>query len=954
MSADLFAKFLGVNEGSNDPGVLLGVGPAPVNEGVVVTALQNRLTQIAAHPEGLSPEADEVRLALHAAAARLLSPAVRRPASEAAAPVDAQPTPLEAALLLTLATMGGWNPRSRERIGVLAQTYGVPVEQVVALAEGLMGRPVQHPTAPVQPSKVDVTRAATADAWSAARSGAARFRPPPVGGVVVARPSRPDFDDDPPVVTRSDPGNRVVRNLVIFGAVALFGSAALIVLSVTMTGPGSDPAAATPEQIATTDTKSAPQELFPSRPREQKPKPAPPAAPPKRIGDWDDLLRAASASVNTLNTDTDQGLAALEKVYAEMSMRWVETSGDGMLAGVDRLVEFLYRANTKGDAAERAIVMMIAAGQSLQGPERLTPQAVLRSAWTSGVLARVSREKDLPAGVRNRVHDALIAMFPGASGPGETTFHSGCIAALSTASVRLTNQSAGGTDDETKAAQEAWKAWLTGLAAIAGAETPLYTRHALLALDTVLTRGPDPLKSRAAFQAIGVLTTAVQWRKDDESRLWLLRWFDDDAVTSGDLYAVTAALAGASGAEGVDGSMVVSGGAGAGDRTEMRDRYAAMWGLGAGETRDALVQRWIEAVNAQQGAEASNSSDPLVMGEELLQLARYNRAAMLLWAGEVDGVADLLEPIQRASESSQDLTVRTKAEALYPGQAVSVEWLREYLAAGQNIPLRRELLAKITGPFDPIVAEVLVEEACRGSPMQVRQDAKDKIMPFLNTPPMLNALLEFAPLMPITRENAALVEAATLTQLPGLRDPTWRVAVRRALVETLLHVLAGQSSLSRIDGLAEQIAELYTPPAKATEQSAPEGQQEPPPVRAAATQSIDVAAVQLRLSLQREAEMLVPTAREPYNLTQMEQRRRARAELANGRVQEFQAEQIAMCELMAYICVAEQPSRAAQAGTILSEMDQERRRCKTAFEQLAVTERARLRLWILRFSERKA
>jgi hypothetical protein len=109
---------------------------------------------------------------------------------------------------------------------------------------------------------------------------------------------------------------------------------------------------------------------------------------------------------------------------------------------------------------------------------------------------------------------------------------------------------------------------------------------------------------------------------------------------------------------------------------------------------------------------------------------------------------------------------------------------------------------------------------------------------------------------------------------------------------------------------------------------------------------------QHRLRWQREAETLVPSSREPFNLSQLERRRRARAELATGKIQQFEAEQLVICELMAYVCVAEQPSQAAAAAEVLQTLDDQRRRCKSVFEQLVLAERARLRLWAIRLSEK--
>jgi hypothetical protein len=74
----LIEKFLGPSSRDRGPFGLLGLHPAHVEEDDVLAGLRARLQQTASHPEGFTPEADEVRLAIHAAAAQLLDHATRQ------------------------------------------------------------------------------------------------------------------------------------------------------------------------------------------------------------------------------------------------------------------------------------------------------------------------------------------------------------------------------------------------------------------------------------------------------------------------------------------------------------------------------------------------------------------------------------------------------------------------------------------------------------------------------------------------------------------------------------------------------------------------------------------------------------------------------------------------------------------------------------------------------------
>jgi hypothetical protein len=107
----------------------------------------------------------------------------------------------------------------------------------------------------------------------------------------------------------------------------------------------------------------------------------------------------------------------------------------------------------------------------------------------------------------------------------------------------------------------------------------------------------------------------------------------------------------------------------------------------------------------------------------------------------------------------------------------------------------------------------------------------------------------------------------------------------------------------------------------------------------------------LRGRWQREAELLVASGREPLNLSQVESRRSARLRLAVGRIQDFAAEQVNICELMSYVVSAEQPGKAEEALGALDALAEARRKSKHVFEQIEAGERARLKLWLSRFGE---
>lgn len=123
------------------PFALLGVEPERCDEATVETALRARLDRLARHVESSGPEGEQVRLALHVAAAQLRDPAIRaellfeRRVAERARPTE---TPadstmggprrefsIEEAVARAIAASHGWNRAARRRLFSDAAAHGV-------------------------------------------------------------------------------------------------------------------------------------------------------------------------------------------------------------------------------------------------------------------------------------------------------------------------------------------------------------------------------------------------------------------------------------------------------------------------------------------------------------------------------------------------------------------------------------------------------------------------------------------------------------------------------------------------------------------------------------------------------------------------------------------------------------------------------------------------------------
>src|SRR5262249_26063357 len=150
------------------------------------------------------------------------------------------------------------------------------------------------------------------------------------------------------------------------------------------------------------------------------------------------------------------------------------------------------------------------------------------------------------------------------------------------------------------------------------------------------------------------------------------------------------------------------------------------------------------------------SPDPSLTSVDALQravnLARLNQAAAQLWTGDTASVPDLLAPYKHPTPSRNPNNPRlnswqTKSQLIGNNSGLfDTTWLARYCAAGHNIPLRRELLNQMNHPPTPPEGDILVEEACRGSPAAVRADARAIVVNYKDNACIINGMLDFAPM----------------------------------------------------------------------------------------------------------------------------------------------------------------------------------------------------------------
>ncbi|MCC6676857.1 MAG: hypothetical protein IT436_06915 [Phycisphaerales bacterium] len=971
------ARFLGAAAAGRGPFAMLGVAFADAPDDAVMAALQRRLLMVDAHPESMTPQADEVRLALHAAAAQLLDPKVRRvlaerwgvrpgwhagkvPAAAAGSERGAllARMELERDAVLSLAMHGGWNSRALRHLTMMAHSRGVPSAAVAEVLRGMARRPARAERAEGAPPRPYVP---------AGRGGEDR-----VTTQLSARlDERASLKSVMETIAPDIESERLLRRVLIFGGVAVLALAGAIGAVIVLTSllaprPGVAPgpvAAAPPTGGA---SSSGPAELFPAPDPERKAatKPTRPAPGPV-VKDGPAIARDLAAAVEGLDVDAAAALQKFDAAAAAFSKDWGGYADDQLRAAQDAVIEFIYRAAARPEVLQRAV-------EAVRGPARALrpgsavpgPGQVWSSAWSLGMLTRLEAEKDLPTAARLDVQAELQASAPGRSAEAEAGFSDGVWVAISLM-PRLMIPPArpvagdGGGEAQAPAAvdgddvtarpgpvMEAWREWAAVVKAASAANPQRGSRSLLVALETVMTMGPEPAAGNDIAEIIGLLTERLGWRQDDESRSWLVRWLSAPGVSSQDLHALTEALVSRASAPGVDATMVLAPTAGDGQRQELRDRFARAWALAdLGDRADAVAE-WAKVCREQfAAAERASTLSGHLSGTVVF--SRLNQAAQMIWLGEAGAARGVVEGATDGVDLAGE--IETPREGRLGEGGDDAGWAVKYIQVDRNIPDRLALLtarAQGGGSVGLVEGALIASEAVRGAPESVRRSARDLVRRFASDPAMINGLLEEASTIPITTDNAQLIRSVASVNLPSLSDPYWREAVRRALVERLLETLAAQGELGVIDRLTELLSESYQE--RAREGSAPASTTAAPGASKSPVASADESVRVLRLRWQASASAAIPSGREPFSPDQIVRRYAARAALADGMVQRFAADQAALCEYVAYVVATEQPAQAEAVGDVLTRLGEARRKARTIMEQTHAVERAMTELWLIR------
>ncbi|MEM9559747.1 MAG: hypothetical protein AAF995_05525 [Planctomycetota bacterium] len=893
---DPLDRFLSVPEGDRHPARILRLTVERPSREDIERALARRLAEIDNHPWASTPEADEARLAVHAAAAQLADPDVSRSLQPAASPVakrnDAVRTrtpkrarapvcrtpssarqlpamsPFQRDAMLALALAGGWKPALLRRLVLLAHVHRVEPEHIPGLLRRLAGPARSGGAAPL----------ASASAV------------PSVGAQAIS-PARD------PVLT------------LLVGMLAGVIVLTAIAIPLLARGPRVEPIAkvAPPEQAAATlaeasersgvdaqgDSTRTDRELaFLLR---DEPRPTEAAAAARTLRDW--VQRIALRL-------TQMPSAVLEDVVHEL-----HASG-AALAQLDPT------GRTLDDALGPFLAPLRSSASSIS-PQPITLD---RGVLTGSIAAHVAND---PASPRRAAEAAATMLSRAGIERRPRALETGGAATLAAFADALA------PDD-----LDAWRRWLS-----LTAREPLISPRARAvlrreAIAGVVVRGVAP--GDAARPVAALLTNAIDWRRDTAAQRWISRSVRSEQPITPTLTAVIETLATTSAVPGIGPNLVLAETA----SRETRERVAAAldqaWAQ-LGGVDDPFVRAWLDRYADLQSRAGDPASDTASSAETLrlvAQFAELSASAHHRTDGDTGHAAAAFDHTQ--DEALDEFRGLPDATGPKPGgdegegMQASASWALRYLRAGSNTAQRLAALgdrAANGGSFSAFEARVIAREAFRGSPRSIRELAGEVLTRHAGEPHALEATLDMLSDAPRSEHSAELIALLVGSDEPLIDGPDWHVRVRAVLLSRLLGELGEAGLGDEIDLAAGEIAAAYAA-------RLGEGGANGRPAHALAAR--------VRESMVGSDSPYLPTSLAP---SAIERRRLTRAVLAADVVERFGVEQRAIAELLAAAVIADAPARSASIEDAMRELDAAIARAGTLPEQLLLVERARADLW---------
>lgn len=906
-------RFLPDADPATGPFGVLGVAPDQCEPEAVLAALKRALDRISRHPEARTPDAEEVRLALHVAAAQLMdagtraamiamwsAPSAQQPttatsqSSQAASP---RPKPTLEAFRLAcfemIAHSGGWNARSRLRVMALADVFGINPDELHLVFQS------PPPAAPASPVRL-ATRAP-----------------------VVAQASAPQTDKPKRI-------SFTTIALVVLNIVAAVGLVRVIWPS--------------PHESSRATKSPQAREIQPRPVSESAGTIAPITTVPRESREILAVLRqlrdGGAASRDAAASDV------LLAIDANLADTWTDLPGRDAILITQTFDESVDRMDASANPALEQLLQQWTNHASPTNAARFRQRA-----WSIAAAARLAQSNHALTNSKERAQSILRAAGAEPSDEGATDPRASLESAMRSAGVDLTSAMIN-HEIEPADYEPIWRQWCADAARIARWDPPNY-EWILLTYEDLAHLEAGRSTATILDSARTLTLDAVDWR-DRPALLRLLHWLsDDEALPAPALATATIAILRQRTDLAAPGELIATDSTVGPNRKALRERWNRALNIGLDEPRQRDRDEWIGLAQRtlEQPESPNSTSQWLTM---TVHAARVNTIAHRLWQQDSTSAQSLFretpwqpEFVKPALEVSPVVLTRPSDEQL-------AEWSQRFLIAGNDANERVTLLQELRRREQlrsQTDADVLADAAYYDTSIQVRQSAQQVVRVFASDLRVLYALLESLPRTGRTDAESEMIEGVTDRRLPPPRHPDWHDRAASALLNRAFELYARQLSTAP-DQAASELSRLYTMQLSDSDSSAVLDEQgAAPDVIAPTEMSLLMAAIppyapaeRLERDLRREATIVVRSD----ELLAHDDLQSARRRLATNEIERFAVAQLSCYELMSMIVKGERSSQVARVSALESQTADARRNAATLTEQIARTEAAIIRLWSIR------
>lgn len=745
--------------GATAPGpfALLGLPTEDVTIPRVLGALHVRLEQVNASPHAATPAAEDVRLALHAAAAQLCDPAVRRlllGTWSAAGPETVVDEPLvdvalaiERDLHIAVGLSGGWNAAAMQRLALACESRGVSLDELGTVLATIGSK-----------------------------------RPPETGNRVQSPPGAASGI----VPSREGASNPIPRELLLFLAGGVAVVVLLVVGIVMITGPKRG--SATSREVVEV-LEGGVREASPLVMDEKKPAAVAAPAPELSIGGARSIERELAGLAEAVAQTSGEPAEIRERfelAYKSFIADWHLLRRDEVTAILSAMIDVAFATSQRQRESELVPILV--------EPLRNLPRdrREVRSLVAAGAtIARLLQERDLPRGMRQQLEAALRSNDATSSLGPVLRFE----AATEQIVLPLASALAAGPSWQSAGV---WKGFLDARDAALGDRARAKDAATLVALHGLMRRKSDAADA-GGEDAAALVAGALTWTKSPELRSAVLGWIDDAAVPTARLAALMRAMVKSS-VQGVDSTMALAPTATAEQRQELRSLVEAALRDDSRGPGAESVQAWATAADGLLAQKATRPEQVIDLAARLSELV----AARLAQIDGQDDVASTLiasaaaATVLPAPRSTPELpSVRPNSRAI------------EYLGLGPSQAARSEFWKKATAQpigLDLLLARTAIEEAARGSPASVRDAARDFVRARASDDAIVLAALELVFAIPESPENLLWLGDVAGRKIAWRGKGVSRDSAHLAMLDAAAARFASRPDEAAINAAAERLS----------------------------------------------------------------------------------------------------------------------------------------------------